>query len=242
MLSLKDLGRMQEAARETSNLTVYVSAVETDPAAQRAWMRRAQNAARAERQRVEQEAPDELDAFDMAWGHVESALPSAKGALGSIGWAVFSNPTGVLHSSPLPMAFETAVTWGPGIRVRPYVRVVARALGLLLVLADVKRARLFRIRGREIAEVEDLLADRTISDRAGPGMMKSASGSTGVRGETRRDAAQRTKTVHTERLARDLRGADRGPCGGRSRNRDRWKRPVGGRPSRPACRPRWRNA
>ena len=203
MLSVKQLARLRESAQSQDHLTVYCSSPETDPAAQTAWRLRVQNAARAERDRLV-EAGMPVEPFDAAWRHVESILPDAKGALGTPGWVAVASEERIVHQAALPLTPGTSVTWGPDVRVAPYVRAITRSHELLMVLLDARRARVFRVSDARALEVDDLIADRAVSEGAGTGMSKRAAGTTGMRGETRKDAAQRTADVHTERLLRSV--------------------------------------
>ncbi len=202
MLSLKQLSRLQRAVGARPCLTIYVSTADTDPAAQGAWRRRLQNAGRDERKRVEREAPEELDGFDRAWKLLDERLPAGTGALGSPGWAGFADPDRVLHETALHSSVGTQVSWKRGPRLAPYARALSREHTLLLALVDARKARVFRRVDGRLNELEELAAEPVAGEADQPGMMKAAHSSSGVRGQTRTDAAQRALSVATERLVR----------------------------------------
>jgi peptide subunit release factor 1 (eRF1) len=108
------------------------------------------------------------------------------------------------------------VRWEHGIRVAPYMRSLKQHRPVVVVLADRQRARILVYRNGEVTEPEDLLADTSMGDltdvstnkrayqlrvQAGEGTRGTTSG---VRGETATDQAQRILEVSSERMWKAL--------------------------------------
>ncbi len=204
MLSPKQLGRLRRAVGGRPCLSVYVASGGTDPAAQGAWSRRLQNAVREERNRIQEDRPEDVDSFDRGWKLLEQRLPAGTGALGSPGWAGFAIGERVLHDTELRADVGTSVRWSEGPILTPYVRALSRVHTIVLVLVDARRARVFRRVDGRVIELDDRSVEVEEVEPDGPGMMKAARSTSGVRGETRRDAARRALSVATERLVRSV--------------------------------------
>jgi hypothetical protein len=199
VITQEQLAGLFDALGEKRVLSVYLSSDATDPADRRQWRLRFEQRAAEARRQVERDAPDQLAAFDRALTHVERALASFEGFLPGKGWMGFATREALHHAETLRGHAPEALHWGQGPRVGPYVRNLKLGRPLLAALVDAQEARLYVMRDGEVEDLASFTAPRDL-DGVTEGMRKGSATTSGVRGETRRDAAARVNGVETERM------------------------------------------
>jgi hypothetical protein len=209
MLSLKRLATLRENFADTRILTVYVDAEEHDPSLRNAWRTRLQtNLATL----AEDLPTGERDAFEQARRRLMLHLRSRKGALPGRGWVGFVTPAAVQLWEELPAAMPDLARWGTGPVLTPWLRALKQERAVLVALVDSRRARLLRYRHGVITQESDTRADTHAEDLTDRNMSKRPARSSGVRGETATDAADRLLRQETARLvdaiAASILGAD----------------------------------
>ncbi len=194
MLTRESLGGLYRTLRDQSVLSVYIDGGQSDPASRKAWRVRLDKALAEERRRVESEAGDEVEAFDAARQAIDAELKKYDAFLPSAGWAGYATPEALHHGEGVPVPMPDLVRWERGLRAAPYVRALKQERTVVTALADQRRARLFTYRAGKMTERGDLIADLDFGDLTDATSSKRAdgqAGTTGYRGETGTDAAQR---------------------------------------------------
>lgn len=187
-------------------LSVYVNGEQHDPAQRDAWRIRLDSGITALRRRLESVDGDgHLGAFDKAWEHIAKELrPFQDAFLPHRGWVAFATADRLWYAQGLPAKMPDLVRWERGARVAPYVRALKQERPVVVAVADSRKARLFEHVDGEITELEGLRADTFVGDLSDVGMRKSPARSSGQRGETSSDQAQRVLEVAAERMLKDL--------------------------------------
>jgi peptide subunit release factor 1 (eRF1) len=136
---------------------------------------------------------------------VTRALSSFEdGFLPARGFFAFATEAGLRYSEGVPARMPDLVRWKKGVRMAPLVRALKQERAVTVVLADSRRVRLFELVEGTIRELDGLRADTFVGDLTDVGMSKSASRSSGTRGETSTDQAQRILGVAADRMAKEV--------------------------------------
>lgn len=204
MLTRAELVELYGELRDRKVLSVYLDGEGHDPAERKVWRKELEHRISEARERLEEEAPDEIEEFERALGHLTSELDAFEAFVPGRGWVGFATPEGVRYVETVPVPMPFLVRWEDGIRVAPYVRGLKQSRVVVLALADSQRARIFAYRDGELEEREDLRADTFLGDLSDVNISKRASKSSGVRGKTGTDAAQRLLEVGSRRMRAHL--------------------------------------
>jgi hypothetical protein len=199
MLDHEKLMELYRVLRDRKVLSVYLDADQRDPAERNKWRTRLEHeVARMARELDGNEA--EREDFERAWTLLEGTLDGYKSFLPDRGWVGFATPDRLWYAENVPVPMPDGVYWEEGIRVAPYVRGLKQARPVVVVVVDSRRARVFRYRSGEVAELHDVRADTFMGDINDVGMSKRPASHTGVRGETSTDTAQRVLDNVFERM------------------------------------------
>ncbi len=201
MLDRADLVRLYREYRDHPVLSVYLDVDQHDPAQRRAWKTRLEREASLEGRRVA-EAGGDTEAFEAALGHVEAELQDT-GFVHGKGWVGFATADALVHHESLPVPMPDLVRWESGIRAAPYVRGLKRLRPIAVIIGDRRRVRLFDLQEGALQEAPSMVADQDVGDLSDVGVRKGGSRSSGVRGETATDHAQRYLEQSAERLWKD---------------------------------------
>jgi len=203
MLSHGQMVDLYQDLQDEQVLSVFVDGDQHDPAQRDRWRRLLdQEISRCRRQLAD--APD-LPAFDSAWAHVTRALSSfGDGFLPARGFIAFATEAGMRYSEGVPARMPDLVRWEKGMRMAPLVRALKQERVVTVVLADSRRVRLFELVEGTIRELDGHRADTFVGDLTDVGMSKSPSRSSGTRGETSTDQAQRILGVAADRMAKEV--------------------------------------
>lgn len=208
MLTHDRLVKLYRELEDEDVLSVYVNGEEHDPARRDAWRTRLDSGIAVVRRRIESLEDDEqLGRFERAWEQIAGELrPFQDAFLPNRGWVAFATPDRLAYAEAISAAMPDLVRWELGIRVAPYVRALKQQRPVFALLVDSRRARLFEHVDGEIQELESHRADTYVGDLTDVGMRKMASNSSGKRGKTSTDHAQRVLDVATERMLKELIG------------------------------------
>jgi hypothetical protein len=203
MLTQDRLVELYRDLKDRKVLTIYVDGEGHDPANRRAWRTRVEHQLSEVRRSLgsEGEGGDASD-VESAARHLLGALDQYQAFLPDRGWVGFATPDRSWHAETVPVPMPDLVAWEQGIRAAPYVRALKQARPVVVVLADRRRGRIFTYRDGQLAETDDVLADRDLGDLSDTNLSKRGTVYSGSRGKTAEDEAQRLVEVNAERLVK----------------------------------------
>jgi hypothetical protein len=200
MLTQEQLIDLHGEVQKSPVLSLYLDAQESDPAGKREWRRRLDQMIESLDAELD---PDQRISMRQALQRIEPELSVYTGQLPGRGWVAFATPDQLLHAGSCPAPTPDLVRWEKGLHIAPYVRALKQSRPVLVVLGDQRRARIMRYRAGRLEEGDTLHASYT-AHRGAFGSSKRASNSSGIRGESRTDTAQRLKATSTERILREV--------------------------------------
>lgn len=202
MLSQEELVRLNQETAEEKVLSVYLNAEDTDPAERRAWRVRLNGMLKELDAGLAERPARDREAVRAAAALIEQELEGYAGLLPERGWTGFATPDRLLHAAPSPTPMPDLVRWEDGAHVTPYVRALKQSRPVVAVVADRRRARVFRYLHGELG-TEEVIQSDAASDE---GPTRS-----GWRGEAGSDAARRSEEAATQRMLREVVDAVSGP-------------------------------
>jgi hypothetical protein len=205
MLTRDQLADLYRELQQERVLSVYVDGVGKDPASRRVWRRKLAQELEKEEHRLHFTDSQEKEAYVTARDQVLKELDAFESFLPGKGYVAFSAPGNLHHSETLPVQVPTFVRWEQGARISPYIRGLKQLRPMVTVLVDARRARVFRYREGEVVEIADLRADTYMGDISESATSPRAGKTSGSRGETGTDTAQRLLDIGTERMLKATR-------------------------------------
>jgi hypothetical protein len=196
---MNSITQMQRALRDEYILSVYIAADEHDPAQRYNW--RSRLAANLNAIETSLSA-DARPLFARAREHMDARLEGYRGFLPGYAWAVFAAVEGVHLACQLPVSIPDLVRWRRGPVLGPFLQAITQERQIIVALIDSRRARLLRYRSGRLSENVDHRADGYIDDLSDRHASKRAATTSGIRGETAADAADRIRRRDTQRLLR----------------------------------------
>lgn len=187
------------AHRDELTLSVYIEAAPADPAARRNWRVRLRQGLSDVRATLAAAPGDEQDAFERCAAAVLESLPNGDTPASTLGWVCFAAASGERFCSHLHDATETTVSWGPGARVVPYIRVATEPRALVVQI-DRLHARLSRWTEGTLEPLARFEADLTHDAGSHMGDAPQPGFHGGTRGRTRTDEEQRMRTDASQRM------------------------------------------
>jgi hypothetical protein len=191
--------QLQRALCDEYVLSAYIAADEHDPAQRYNW--RSRLAANLNAIETSLSA-DARPRFAAAREHMEARLDAYRGFLPGRAWALFAAVEGVHLACELPASIPDLFRWRRGPVLGPCLQAITQERPILVVLVDSRRARLLRYRTGRLSEHIDHRADGFIDDLSDRHASKRAATTSGIRGETATDAADRIRRRDTHRLLR----------------------------------------
>lgn len=192
------------AHRDELTLSVYIEAAPADPAARRNWRVRLRQGLNDVRTTLASAPGDEQDAFERCAAAVLDSLPSGDAPTASLGWVCFAAASGERFFSHLRDATETTVSWGPGARVVPYIRVATEPRALIVQI-DRLHARISRWTEGTLDPLARFEAELTHDTGSHMGDTPQAGFHGGTRGRTRTDEEQRMRADASQRMLAQVR-------------------------------------
>ncbi len=200
MLTRGALADLVRSHQDDWVLSVYIGKDGSDPGTRGAWRLRLEAALEAVAGELDPANAEGAASFRGARERIDAAVAGFGRVLPHEGWAAFATDTELVHFEGLPFAPTDLVRWNEGIYTAPYVRALKGRRPVILVLMDGWHARLFRYLEGALSPVLELGADRSAIDASDVGMSKRPATTTGVRGLTRTDYAQRMLDEESKRL------------------------------------------
>ncbi|HEX6927559.1 MAG TPA: hypothetical protein VF167_19195 [Longimicrobiaceae bacterium] len=185
-------------------LSVYLNAEETDPALRRTWRVRLNSMLKALEEERSTAPREERKELAQAIRRIEEALDEYGGQLPQRGWIGFATAGALHYASPLVTPMPDLVRWEDGAHITPYVRAMKQARPVTTVVADRRQARILRYVYGDLSEERVLRAEEGVLEGGATGSSKRAAAHSGIRGESRDDAARRSDEVAMQRMIRDV--------------------------------------
>lgn len=204
MLTRDQLADLNRELQQEKVLTVYVDGEGTDPASRRVWRRRLEQELEREEHRLQSADSKEKEAFTSSRDRVLKELDAFESFLPGKGYVAFATGEALHHTETLPVQVPTLARWEAGARIAPYIRGLKQLRPMVTALVDGRRGRVFVYKEGEVTEVVDLRADTFMGDLSESASSRRASKTSGSRGQTATDAAQKILEVGTERMMKEV--------------------------------------
>lgn len=215
MLTLAELVTLHRSLRDRRVLSVYIDGSATDPAVQRSWRLQLEHALDDIRRWLDDSSRSERDEFDACIRLLGTLTTGFSAGVGAPGWAAFITSDRVYDAQRLPVPARTLAVWSNGPCVSPYVRALKERRPDVIVLADARRAVVYRYRLGALDRVDVIRAYHSIDHPEHMGAPARVGFHTGTRGTAGHDAAQRTLLRGRDRMiaetadrSQDLAGTD----------------------------------
>ncbi|MGE0161445.1 MAG: hypothetical protein AB7T31_18860 [Gemmatimonadales bacterium] len=204
MLTRRALAELSRVYESELVLSVYIARDGSDPGARGAWRLRLDAELGAIRAGLEAEKSPDLDAFDRAAERIGEALEGFGRVLPYEGWIGLATAEDLFHAEGLPCAPPDLVRWRQGVYAAPYVRALKSTRPVVMALLDGWRARLFEYLQGQMTPAQELAADRFSVDASDVHGSKRGTTTTGMRGETRTEYAQRILDEDSKKLRKQV--------------------------------------
>jgi hypothetical protein len=204
MLSHDEVVRLNQELAGTKVLSVYLNAEETDPAARRAWRVRLNSMLKALEEGMKDGPEAEQIAARAAVGLVREEVERHTGQLPGRAWVGFATADRLWYIDSLPTPMPDLARWEDGAHVAPYLRAMKQARPVTAVVADRRHARIYRYANGELREEAEFWSDTATADSTSGGSSKRSGTHSGVRGESRGDAAKRVEQASAQRMVREV--------------------------------------
>ena len=200
MLTLVELSSLAHLLRDARVLSVYIDGATHDPAFRHVWRVELDHALKEARQSLDGASHAERAAFDDSIALLEDCLAPIGGAVGAPGWVAFVTRDRVHHAQAIPAPVPTVAVWGTGPFVTPYVRALKQNRPIAAVIADARKARMYRYAEGTLTPAAPIQAHAVRGPRLHMGNPPNPGFHGGTRGSTGHDAAQRALTEGTNRM------------------------------------------
>jgi len=204
MLTSTELYSLLHRLRDERVLSVYIDGTADDPALQRAWRVELDRSLKDLRRGLEGSSHEERERFERCVSLLDEQLARFAGAVGAPGWVAFITPNAVHDAERLPVPMPTLTVWSTGICMAPYIRALKQRRPVVIVVADARKARVYRYAVGELARVETIRAHTIEGPPLHMGDAPRLGFSPGTRGRTGRDAVQRDHMEGTNRMVADV--------------------------------------
>jgi hypothetical protein len=207
MVTHSDLVALTHSLRSERVLSVYLDPSARNPASKGAWRVQLDHSLKEQRASLVDSPHHEREQFERCVTLLLERLPDVDDLHGPGGWVAFITSGGVVDAERLPVPTPTLAVWSTGIFVAPYVRALKESRPVVVLVADARKASIYRYVGGRLEHVETLRAHATVEPTTHMGGAPRNGFHPGVRGSTGRDNAQRALAEGTERMLLDA--ADR---------------------------------
>lgn len=181
-------------------LSAYVDGNIPDPAEQRTWQLHVDRAIKDLRTWLDGSPREERDDFERCAGVLEERLASFDPTVGAPGWVAFINPDGVIDAQPVPVPVTTQVVWSNGPCIAPYLKALSDTQPAIVVVADARKAELYRYQFGRIEAVETLRTHQIVEPGPHMGDAPAQGFHAGKQGTTGHDAAQQSLLENRDRM------------------------------------------
>ena len=154
MLNNLRLQALDAQLRRQPVLSIYLALDATNPLDRRGWAIELERAVKPVRASLAAQPHAEREAFEQCVRRAETALLGIPADDGGAAWIAFMTRDGVAYAELVPLHVPTVVTWGEGLRIAPYLRVLSEDVPIVLVIADSAHADIWEYRDG-VAEVRE---------------------------------------------------------------------------------------
>jgi hypothetical protein len=200
MLTNTQLVALHRALSNKRVLSVYLDGSASDPAMQRSWRVQLDHSLVDLKRWLDDSPHAEREEFARCVQLLEAALPRAATGIGAPGWAAFITSDGVQDAQPLPSPTPTLAVWSTGASIAPYVRVLEEHRPVIVLVADARKASIYRLHLGKLEDVGVLRAHTVVDQPYHLGAPPRPGFHTGTRGTAGHDAAQRTLLRGRDRM------------------------------------------
>jgi hypothetical protein len=204
MLTYNDLVDLEHALAERTVLSVYINGEEKDPAKRRRWRIELKNALDDIASWLTGSSHTERESFAKCRDMVLKRLESIRGLIPAPGWAGFFTTDGEHHVGPVPAPVPIMAVWSTGPCLTPYVRALKEARPVLVVVADSRKARLFKYAERKTELLETFRAVVHVEPPYHMSKPPRVGFHPGQRGPTGTDAVQRDILDGTQHMLSEV--------------------------------------
>lgn len=215
MLTHTQLVALHRALSNRRVLSIYLDGSESDPAMQRSWRVQLDHSLEDLRRWLEDSSHAEREEFAQCVRRLDTAVAGFSAGIGAPGWAAFITADRIHDAQPLPAPTPTVAVWSTGPHVAPYMRALKECRPVIIIVADARRASIYRYRLGKADRVDVIHAHHIVDQPEHMGAPPRQGFHTGTRGSTGRDAAQRSLLQGRDRMiaeaadrARELAGGD----------------------------------
>lgn len=204
MLTYGNLVDLERALRDKTVLSVYVNGENSDPATRDRWRADLRHSFDDIERWLEGSSHSERETFaacrEMALKELSGFPPIA----GERGWTGFFTADGPYHVGAVPVAVQTMAAWSTGACVAPYIRALKENRPVLVAVVDSTQARIFRYVEGAAQLVETVERKAAVDQPYHMGGPPRLGFSTGTRGRTGTDAAQKEEKSATDRMLTEV--------------------------------------
>lgn len=182
-------------------LSVYLDGAAPDPAMNGAWRLELSSDADRERRAVQKRAPRQVEAFDRALAMTREDLAPIPGRLPTDGLVLYVSESSVVHREEVHASLSTRVAWKRGPFAAPYLPVLQPDGAVLVVDVSWDEATLYRYDGgRNLMLLTRFEVEATHEAVQSVGVMKGVRGTSGFRGASAQDEADRAMRDDRRRM------------------------------------------
>lgn len=196
-------------------LSVYLDGTASDPALQRSWRLQLDHSLLDLRRRLEDASHAEREELEQCVRLLDTAVAGFSNGIGAPGWAAFITSDRVHDAQLLPAPTPTIAVWRTGPYVAPSMRALKEDRPVIVVVADARKASIYRYRSGRPERVDVIRAHHGLDHPEHLGAPPRQKFHTGTRGTAGRDAAQRSLLQGRDRMiveavdkAHELAGGD----------------------------------
>jgi hypothetical protein len=158
-MTYDDLVQLRRSSNGMRMLSVYLPGPPPDPALKEEPSTLLDGGLSRIGQLLSSASREERDAFLAASEHVLAAMSAESLPRHGAGTAIFADAEGVRHVGVLLDAAPVVVEWRDGIVVVPYLRTLARARNVIVVLIDSRSSKSFRYRDAQLEPIDSTEAE-----------------------------------------------------------------------------------
>jgi hypothetical protein len=204
MLTQSELTTLERSLHGRRVLSVYIDGESPDPAQRTSWRTALENELDSVKREISSATHAEREDFALAVELLEKELSSLPGGVGAPGFVAFVTPQEMRYAAALPVRVPTRVVWGERLCVAPYVRAGKALRPAIVVVADRRKARVFRYHDAVLDEIETLRAHAHVGPVYHMGDATRQGFGSNVRGRTGTDQAERSLRAGFDRMVGQL--------------------------------------
>jgi hypothetical protein len=200
MFTTIELAALYRSLGDELVLSVYVDGSITNPADQRAWHVQLHRQLADVRRSLTSADSATRQSFDDCVGQLDTATSRLTAGVGAPGWVAFVTADRIHAAHQLPVSVPTRATWGLGPRIAPYIRSLKEDRAVVVVVADARRAVLYRYHLMELSRAGAVRSHHSIDHPEHMGTPVRRGFHSPTRGTAGHDAAQQALLEGRDRM------------------------------------------